>query len=106
MLCLSYPMPGRPRKLCKCEKREESPELGRQEALWGEGEQADSRTTAAGRAVRVSLSRRQAEEWDVTWQVSVWWGNFWVHREACGVRPGLVLALLPAGGPWQISVSL
>lgn len=61
-------MPGRPRKLCKCEKREESPELGRQEALWGEGEEADSRTTAAGPAVRVSLSRRQAEEWDVTWQ--------------------------------------
>lgn len=56
---------------------------------------------------RMSLSRYQAEKWDVSWQVSGWWGIFWVEREeASGVRPGLILVLLPAVGPWQISASL
>lgn len=69
-----------------------------------------SRLTAEPRLLawqwRVSLSRCQAEEWDITWQVSGWWGNFWLQREASGVRPGLILVLLPAMGPWQISASL
>lgn len=74
--------------------------------LCGGREPADSRTTAAGLAVASVSEQCQAEEWDVSWQVSGWWGTFWVQREASGVRPGLILVLLPAVGPRQISASL
>lgn len=45
-----YPGPGRPRRLCKCERREESPELGSRGHYCGR-EKAGNETTAASLAV-------------------------------------------------------